>query len=86
MSAAPPAPAPIGLPTPVGDAPAVPGFPRLSLDMEPMAPTPAGAKTNFAHQERAPLVRNDTDVSDAPTERPSYARLDSGNEEIQRKN
>jgi len=77
--APPPAPGPIGLPTPVDEAPAVPGFPRLSFDMEPMAPSQPGNKTGITHRERAPLLRNDTDVSDAPTERPSYARLDSEN-------
>jgi len=59
---------------------AMPGLPRLSLDMPPLQPSPlgkTGANSATMHHERAPLVRNNTDVSNAPTERPSYARLDS---------
>lgn len=62
-----PAPQPVDLPTPIGEPTA-----RLSLE-EPLA-----AKSSSTHAERAPLHRQDTDVSEAPTERPSYARLDSG--------
>lgn len=76
-----PPPAPVGLPTPIDDGPSsMPGLPRLSLDMPPLQPSPlgkSGANSATMHRERAPLTRNDTDVSDAPTERPSYARLDS---------
>jgi hypothetical protein len=58
-----------------GDMPE--GLPRLSLDMPAMIPDAPPSGRSSGHVERAPLNRMDTDISEAPTERPSYARLDS---------